>query len=171
MPPCQECISTSKNRWFTLLDPPGQAFISKDTEMVVKGEAITLTCAVDEPGRPEATQFIWKRGGHVVNDVQSFNWTIDPVTLETEANISCVAINEVDEGQPDFINIQVIGEFYDHSSLSSYWKNALHFSTTYFHRPPTTLYRSHGWSFKLFHWVSGKNFKRTFKKTWRRIEN
>ena len=126
-------------------DPPGQAFISKDTEMVVKGEAITLTCAVDEPGRPEATQFIWKRGGHVVNDVQSFNWTIDPVTLETEANISCVAINQVDEGQPDFINIQVIGEYQIKSFRSLIEKcTFIYCSTTYFHRPPTTLYRSHG---------------------------
>ena len=95
---------------FIFTDPPGQAFISKDTELVVKGQAITLTCSVDEPGRPEATRFIWQRGGHVVNYVNSFNWTIDPVTLETEANISCVAVNEVGQGKPDFINIQVIGE-------------------------------------------------------------
>lgn len=94
---------------FVTADPPGQAFISKDTEMVVKGQAITLTCSVDEPGRPEATKYIWQRGGHVVNYVNSFNWTIDPVTLETEANISCVAVNEVGQGSPDFINIQVIG--------------------------------------------------------------
>ena len=113
--------------------------------MVVKGEAITLTCAVDEPGRPEASKFIWKRGGHVVNDVQSFNWTIDPVTLETEANISCVAINQVDEGQPDFINIQVIGEYQIKSFRSLIEKcTFIYCSTTYFHRPPTTLYRSHG---------------------------
>ena len=46
----------------------------------------------------------------MVNYVNSFNWTIDPVTLETEANISCVAVNEVGQGKPDFINIQVIGE-------------------------------------------------------------
>ena len=94
-----------------LTDPPGQAFISKDTEMVVKGQAITLTCSVEEPGRPEASEYIWKRGGHVVNHVNSFNWTIDPVTLETEANISCVAKNDVGQGNPDFINIQVIGKF------------------------------------------------------------
>lgn len=78
--------------------------------MVVKGQAITLTCSVEEAGRPEAKKFIWKRGGHVVNYVNSFNWTIDPVTLETEANISCVAENEVGQGKQDFINIQVIGE-------------------------------------------------------------
>ena len=78
--------------------------------MVVKGQAITLTCSVDEPGRPEANEFIWKRGGQLVHDVNTFNWTIDPVTLETEANISCVAKNDVGLGSPDFINIQVIGK-------------------------------------------------------------
>ena len=46
----------------------------------------------------------------MVNYVNSFNWTIDPVTLETEANISCVAVNDVGQGRPDFINIQVIGK-------------------------------------------------------------
>ena len=80
--------------------------------MVVKGQAITLTCSVDEPGRPEATEYIWKRGGQIVHDVSTFNWTIDPVTLETEANISCVAKNDVGQGSPDFINIQVIGKYW-----------------------------------------------------------
>ena len=96
-------------------DPPGKAFIIEDLEQVVKGDSITLTCDVDDPGRPEANEFIWMRGGHVVNHVKSFNWTIDPVTLETEANISCVAINEVGEGERDFIAIEVFGEFINYS--------------------------------------------------------
>ena len=33
------------------------------------------------------------------------------MTLETEANISCVAVNQVGQGKPDFIAIQVIGKF------------------------------------------------------------
>ncbi len=80
--------------------------------MVVKGEAVTLTCAVEETGRPVPSKYIWMRGGHVVNHVDTFNWTIDPVTLETEANISCVAVNAVGEGNPDYINIEVYGENY-----------------------------------------------------------
>lgn len=43
----------------------------------------------------------------MVNHVTSFNWTISPVTLETEANISCVAINDVSEGGEDSIAIEV----------------------------------------------------------------
>ncbi|XP_059086618.1 uncharacterized protein LOC131883222 isoform X2 [Tigriopus californicus] len=90
-----------------ILYPPGEAFIRKDLEEVIKGDAITLTCEVSDLGRPESDEFIWKRGGHVVTHVTSFNWTIEPVTLETEANISCVAVNEVGEGEPDFIGIEV----------------------------------------------------------------
>jgi hypothetical protein len=62
-------------------------------------------------GRPAATRYIWRRGGHRVNYVDSYNWTISPVTLETEANISCVAVNQVGQGEPDFITIEVFGKF------------------------------------------------------------
>jgi hypothetical protein len=44
--------------------------------------------------------------------VDSYNWTISPVTLETEANISCLAVNQVGQGEPDFITIEVFGEYF-----------------------------------------------------------
>ena len=91
-------------------DPPGPAFLQKDVETVIKDESITLTCGVSELGRPPARQFIWRLDGKVVKDVKSFNWTIDPVTLETETNISCVAKNSVGTGIPDFIDIEVFGK-------------------------------------------------------------
>ena len=93
-----------------VLDPPGPAFLQKDVETVIKGESITLTCGVSELGRPPAREYIWRLGGKVVNDVNSFNWTIDPVTLETQGNISCVAKNPVGTGIPDFIDIEVFGK-------------------------------------------------------------
>ena len=78
-----------------ILDPPGRAFLQKDVETVIKGDSLTLTCGVDELGRPRAKEYIWRMGGKVVNHVSSSNWTIDPVTLETEGNISCVPKNPV----------------------------------------------------------------------------
>ena len=93
-----------------IIDPPGRAFLQKDVETVIKGESITLTCGVDELGRPAATEYIWRLGGKVINDVKSTNWTIDPVTLETEGNISCVAKNPVGLGIPDFIDVEVFGK-------------------------------------------------------------
>ncbi len=91
-------------------DPPGEAFIELDAEEVVKGDTITLTCAVEDPGRPEAVDFLWTRGEHIISSVSGSNWTIDPVTLETEANISCRAVNVVGEGGRDSISIEVFGE-------------------------------------------------------------
>ena len=92
-------------------DPPGKAFLRVDAEEVVKGDAVTLTCDVDDPGRPEADRFVWMRGRHVVNHVSGRNWTVDPVTLQTKANISCVAVNAVGEGERDSIDVEVFGEW------------------------------------------------------------
>ena len=94
-----------------IVDPPGRAFLQKDVETVIKGDSLTLTCGVDELGRPRAKEYIWRMGGKVVNHVSSSNWTIDPVTLETEGNISCVAKNPVGLGIPDFIDVEVFGKF------------------------------------------------------------
>ncbi|CAB4061168.1 unnamed protein product [Lepeophtheirus salmonis] len=52
---------------------PGTAFIQKDHDEVVKGESLSLTCGVSDPGRPPASTYIWKRGGHVVNDLAEEN--------------------------------------------------------------------------------------------------
>ena len=93
-----------------LSDPPGEAFIRVDAEEVVKGDAVTLTCDVSDPGRPEADRFVWKRGRHVVTHASGRNWTIDPVTLQTKANISCGAVNAVGEGDRDSIDVEVFGE-------------------------------------------------------------
>ena len=71
---------------------------------------LSLIAYVHCIGRPAANRYIWRRGGHRVNYVDSYNWTISPVTLETEANISCVAVNQVGQGEPDFITIEVFGE-------------------------------------------------------------
>ena len=105
------------SKFIVIIDPPGRAFLQKDVETVIKGESITLTCVVEELGRPAATEYIWRLGGKVINDVKSLNWTIDPVTLETEGNISCVAKNPVGLGTPDFIDVEVFGKF--HYSLNS----------------------------------------------------
>ena len=45
-----------------------------------------------------------------MSHVRSREWTLDPVTVEAEANISCVAINAVGRGLEDFIQIDVLGE-------------------------------------------------------------
>ena len=41
-------------KFIVIIDPPGRAFLQKDVETVIKGESITLTCVVEELGRPAA---------------------------------------------------------------------------------------------------------------------
>ena len=92
------------SKFIVIIDPPGRAFLQKDVETVIKGESITLTCVVEELGRPAATEYIWRLGGKVINDVKSLNWTIDPVTLETEGNISCHQYNMSFSGFTKLLN-------------------------------------------------------------------
>ena len=91
-------------------DPPGNGTIELDRDKVVKGGGLSLTCDVPDLGRPAATSFTWRRGGHVVNHVTSATWTISTVTLEMEANISCYAENVVGRGNEDSVTIEVFGE-------------------------------------------------------------
>lgn len=77
---------------------------------VIKKTSLTLTCSVDDPGRPETTTFKWIRGSHVVHDITSANWTIESVTLESHSNFTCLAYNEAGEGEPATVNIEVYGK-------------------------------------------------------------
>lgn len=67
-------------------DPPGPAKLEFEPLLVVKGQALTMQCIVEELGRPEAKVFRWMRGTHVQPDVRSMNWTAYSVSLEHRAN-------------------------------------------------------------------------------------
>lgn len=66
---------------------------------------------MDDAGRPETTTYRWLRGTHLIQDVTTANWTIDPVTLETESNFTCLAYNKGGEGDPATVCIEVSGKF------------------------------------------------------------
>ena len=87
--------------------PPGNATIIKDQETVVKGSRLTLTCDVPDLGRPAATEYQWILAGHVVSHVTSRQWSISPVTLETQSRVSCVAVNNVGRGGEDSLTLEV----------------------------------------------------------------
>jgi hypothetical protein len=78
--------------------PPGQATIFQNHDTVYKGGSITFTCRLEDHGRPPAKQFVWTRGHQIVNGQTAQNWTINPVTLSTQTNISCHAVNAAGEG-------------------------------------------------------------------------
>ncbi|XP_042238894.1 titin-like [Homarus americanus] len=88
--------------------PPGQASISYEPPMVVKGLSLELTCNVEDAGRPAATTFRWYRGSHLVPDETTATWTINPVSLETEDNFTCVPVNIEGEGERATAKIEVL---------------------------------------------------------------
>ena len=86
---------------------PGNATIRADTEHIVKGDRLVLTCDVGDLGRPEAREYEWVMAGHTVGHVTSRQWTISPVTLETQSSLSCAAVNRVGRGNADTKTIEV----------------------------------------------------------------
>ncbi|KAG7159602.1 Titin-like 13, partial [Homarus americanus] len=64
---------------------------SNEAELI--GLSLELTCNVEDAGRPAATTFRWYRGSHLVPDETTATWTINPVSLETEDNFTCVPVS------------------------------------------------------------------------------
>ncbi|XP_063370489.1 hemicentin-2 isoform X1 [Cydia amplana] len=87
--------------------PPGPAKLVYSPWRVVKQKSLILTCSIEEKGRPEAQRFRWHRGGRLVPDIVSANWTIDPISLDHRTNFSCRGFNAGGEGPPatTFINV------------------------------------------------------------------
>lgn len=93
----------------SISDPPGPAKLDYEPKKVVKKGSVKLTCSVEDAGRPPSNTFRWVRGSHLIQDVTSSNWTIDPVTLETKANFTCSAYNLGGEGGSSSVFIDVHG--------------------------------------------------------------
>ncbi|KAK6619008.1 hypothetical protein RUM44_003390 [Polyplax serrata] len=87
--------------------PPGPATLIYEPQRVVKGKPVNLMCLVEDLGRPPSDTYRWVRGSHLIQDVTSYNWTMDSVTLETEANFTCSAYNLGGEGQSFSTSIEV----------------------------------------------------------------
>uniref|UniRef100_A0A2P2I4X8 Neural cell adhesion molecule 1-like n=1 Tax=Hirondellea gigas TaxID=1518452 RepID=A0A2P2I4X8_9CRUS len=87
---------------------PSQAYITYQPPNVIKGKTLTLSCNLDDPGRPEATSVRWYRGRRLIPDVTSLSWQIDPVSLETESNFTCVPYNSEGESVPGDVDIDVM---------------------------------------------------------------
>jgi len=90
-------------------DPPGPAKLEYSPKDVVKNSAVTLTCSVEDAGRPTTTAYRWFRDGALVNNVTTSVWTISPVTLRTRANFTCLAYNQGGEGKQATERIDVSG--------------------------------------------------------------
>ncbi|CAG0881271.1 unnamed protein product [Darwinula stevensoni] len=87
--------------------PPGESEIMVNPEVVTKGNVATLTCLTEEPGNPPAMRFRWLRGNLLLNDVTSPTLRIEPVSLQTRSNFTCIPVNEEGEGEPASVNVSV----------------------------------------------------------------
>ncbi|GJQ78945.1 putative immunoglobulin like protein [Trypoxylus dichotomus] len=87
--------------------PPGPASLKASSTKVIKKSSVTLTCSVKNPGKPEAITYVWYRGNHLISDITSFNWTINPVTYETKSNYTCYAHNDGGDSTPASIFVNV----------------------------------------------------------------
>ena len=82
----------------TVFYPPGPPTIVQTSHTIYKDGAVTFTCLLRDPGKPPPSHFVWTRGGYAINGQTSQNWTINPVTLSIQTNISCHAVNTAGEG-------------------------------------------------------------------------
>ncbi|KAF6214764.1 hypothetical protein GE061_009507 [Apolygus lucorum] len=109
------CMGKNEAGWGVMAEPseliiyypPSQVSLTYHPQRVVKRGSVNLICAVKEIGRPSNTTFRWTRGSHKVMDVTTANWTIDPVTLETESNFTCTALNLGGESESASVYIRV----------------------------------------------------------------
>ena len=79
----------------------------------MKKSIVTLSCHVADRGIPDYNlEYVWYQGQHLVPDIKSSNWTITPVTLQTETNFTCIPRNLGGDGEEATVNIDVYGIFY-----------------------------------------------------------
>nr|XP_037875884.1 uncharacterized protein LOC101737333 [Bombyx mori] len=88
--------------------PPGPAKLTYSPWRVIKGKSLVLSCSIEEKGRPEANRFKWHRGGRLITDIVSQNWTIDPVTLDNRTNYSCRGVSIGGMGEPATTFVDVL---------------------------------------------------------------
>lgn len=126
--------------FFFFKDPPGPATLVYEPQRVIKAKSVNLKCLVEDLGRPPTDTYRWVRGSHLIQDVTSFNWTIDPVTLETEANFTCSAYNLGGEGQSSSVSIEVLGEYFC-QTLSTFFFDIINYFCFFSLAPPAFIER------------------------------
>lgn len=55
-------------------------------------------------------RYQWYRGSQLISDVTTPEWKVDPVTLETETNFTCRAVNEAGGGVQAMVYVEVMGK-------------------------------------------------------------
>ncbi|XP_044729273.1 hemicentin-1 [Chrysoperla carnea] len=97
----------SNNTELVVYYPPTNTELIFEPSRVIKKSSVTLKCSVGAPGQPEITKYRWMRGDHLVPDITTAEWTINPVTLETRSDFTCIPYNEGGDAEPASVYIQV----------------------------------------------------------------
>jgi len=85
---------------------PGQAKLVQNEEFPLKGTSTVLTCALQDLGNPEASDFLWQKGETILEE-RTQNYTLGDLRVGSEDNISCSAMNEVGYGDSSTLNFEV----------------------------------------------------------------
>ncbi|XP_022251878.1 titin-like [Limulus polyphemus] len=78
----------------TVYYPPGLTKVLSKEEKVVKGDSVTLYCEISDLGFPPASTFRWEMNDLVLNTTSNF-YVSHPISVATEGNYSCAAVNQV----------------------------------------------------------------------------
>ncbi|KAI4500118.1 hypothetical protein M0802_004988 [Mischocyttarus mexicanus] len=99
-------ISTSTS--VTIYYKPGPATISYEPKRVVKGQQLSISCSVVDPGRPEINGFKWFRDLYRLPDETNSVLDIKFVDVKVAANFTCMAFNDAGVGYPATTAIDVL---------------------------------------------------------------
>ncbi|XP_022255787.1 hemicentin-1-like [Limulus polyphemus] len=86
--------SMSSSEGLIVQYPPGVATVLPPDQRIVKGHPVTLYCEVSDLGFPLAGFYHWEKDGVVLNSTSNL-YISEPVSVATEGNYSCSAVNEV----------------------------------------------------------------------------
>lgn len=88
---------------------PGKAKLLHYPLVASKKKTITLFCSVEDGGYPNATQYVWTRGGYILQ-YDTAMITFENIGLDSRTNFSCYAYNKGGKGQSDTIELNILAK-------------------------------------------------------------
>lgn len=88
---------------------PGKAKLLHYPLVASKKKTITLFCSIEDGGYPNATQYVWTRGGYILQ-YDTAMITFENIGLDSRTNFSCYAYNKGGKGQSDTIELDILAK-------------------------------------------------------------
>lgn len=87
---------------------PGNATLFHYPLVASKRKTVTFFCSIDDGGYPNASRYIWSRGGSKLPQFNTSMITFDNVGLDSRTNFSCYAENDGGKGTEATIELNVL---------------------------------------------------------------